>query len=93
MRKAPRVVRGAETEGIESDQAVHALVWEPVPVPMQVMDLELRPQIIRPAMMPGAEEISSAAQPMVNTVAQALDNVNTQIAYGDINGDATAPFP
>jgi hypothetical protein len=68
MQKAPRVSRGAETERIESDQAVHALGWEPVPVPM-VVEVVIEAEIPRSAPMPKAEESLSAAQHIVNKLA------------------------
>ena len=68
MRKAPRVGRGAETERIESDQAVHALGWEPVPVPM-VVDVVIEATTSRSAVMPKAEESRSAAMHMMNKFA------------------------
>jgi len=90
MRKAPRVVRGAETERIESDQAVHALGWEPVPVPMVVVMrvVVIQAQFPCPAPMPEAEENSLAAKPMMNKLSEAPGAVNTQIAYGGISGDS-----
>jgi len=80
MRKAPREVRGAETERIESDQAVHALGWEPVPVPMVVVmvDLVPPPQILFPAWEPEAQDISSAAKHMMNKLAEGIAGVNTE---------------
>ena len=68
MRKAPRVCRGAETERIESDQAVHALGREPVPVPVveEMVVLAVRAQFPHTAPLPEAEEIGSAAKHMMN---------------------------
>jgi len=79
MQKAPRGIRGAETERIESDQAVHALGWEPVPVPMVVVmaDLVQWPQIPCPAGAPEAKDISSAAKHMMNKFADAAQPVNS----------------
>jgi hypothetical protein len=84
MRKAPRVCRGAETERIKSDQAVHAPDREPVPVPIieVVVDLMLRPQIPFSAPMPKAEEISSATKHMMNNLSQAVENVNANSLMG-----------
>lgn len=71
MRKAPRVGRGAKTGRIYSDQAVHALVWEPVPVPIVqvIVDVVSRAQVPGSTLKPKAQEISLAAKPMMNKLA------------------------
>jgi hypothetical protein len=68
MRKAPRGCRGAETERIKSDQAVHALGWEPVPVPIVVVmvDVHIRARSFPPALTPMTEETWSAVKHMIN---------------------------
>jgi hypothetical protein len=76
MRKAPRVVRGAETEVIDSDQAVHTPRRVPVPMVQVMMDLEEWPHIASPAWKPDPKAIMPDGNLIGNKLAHVAAQVN-----------------